>query len=188
MSDELKPCSHCGWHRSSIISKTETRASDSGLEITESVFSPFTSDYHEERIPARDFRHGFYVRCNKCGSRAPVAWTPWHVRTEGECDNWCRDHKYWGFDIDSEFAAPAMEEAAAAWNTRAERTCRIEWRGEVYTSKDCIEEDGSYFCTACDQELTGSMAEAWDDYQAWGYKGEKPFHHCPSFGAKVVAE
>lgn len=76
--------------------------------------------------------------------------------------------------------------AIEAWNTRFERTCRMEWRGEVYESEDCIEEDGSYFCTECDQELTGSLAEAWDDYQAWGYKGEQPFHHCPSCGAKVV--
>lgn len=76
-------------------------------------------------------------------------------------------------------------EAMRAWNTRAERTCRIEWRGEVYESEDCIEEDGSYFCTACDQELTGSLAEAWDDYQAWGYKGEQPFRNCPNCGAKI---
>lgn len=80
------------------------------------------------------------------------------------------------------------EEAAADWNARAERTCRIEWRGEVYESEEGIEEDGSYFCTACDQELTGSLAEAWDDYQAWGYKGEQPFRNCPNCGAKIEGE
>lgn len=80
------------------------------------------------------------------------------------------------------------EDAVVTWNARAERTCRIEWRGEIYESEDCIEEDGSYFCTACDQELTGSLAEAWDDYQAWGYKGEQPFRNCPNCGAKIEGE
>lgn len=83
-------------------------------------------------------------------------------------------------------SARSLEEAMARWNARAERTCRIEWRGEVYESEEGIEEDGSYFCTACDQELTGSLAEAWDDYHAWGYKGEQPFRNCPNCGAKVA--
>lgn len=185
MSDELKPCPHCGWHRSSIISKTETRVSDSGLEITESVFSPFTGDYHEERIPACDFRHGFYARCNKCGSRGPVAWTPWHVRTEDECDDWCRDHKYWGFDIDSEFSAPAIEEAAAAWNSRAavtdEQFAVAVHDGEAWQKVRTCSIDGVRGGGNCGT-TTYRLSCGHNAVMSEGVR----FGYCPSCGAKVV--
>lgn len=52
------------------------------------------------------------------------------------------------------------EQAAAAWNTRTERTCKCVYR-------DCGDGFGGYYCTVC-----GEYMEMTDNY-------------CPNCGAKV---
>ncbi len=55
------------------------------------------------------------------------------------------------------------EEAAGRWNARHERTCRIEWKNEVF----------AFVCSDCDR-------------MAMMPPGSKP-KFCPNCGAKVVA-
>lgn len=69
---------------------------------------------------------------------------------------------------------------------RPERTCRIEWRGQVIETEHSIDCDGEYYCTACGDALPKWADGAWDDYQAARFDGEPPFRHCPFCGAKVV--
>ena len=80
--------------------------------------------------------------------------------------------------------ATTETEAIAAWNSRAERTCHIEWRDDSYDTDAGYERDGAYFCTACGADLSYPLQECWDDYQAGNY--EKPFNYCPSCGCKVI--
>lgn len=71
----------------------------------------------------------------------------------------------------------------AELNSRAERTCHIEWRDDSHDTDAGYERDGAYFCTACGADLPYPLQECWDDYQAGNY--EKPFNYCPSCGCKV---
>lgn len=120
---EFKPCPGCGWSRVRMISKTQTKYNESGFvayEFHEQYEGqPYGVRQYEEEIPIKDFRHGFYCRCNKCGWKSPTVWTPWHIRTEMEADSWCRSEKYHGFEQDSEWAKPYRDEALKLWNTRS---------------------------------------------------------------------
>lgn len=137
----LIPCPLCGHERARIIGKAEHRPSANRLVAYEWVPDSGFGGNYEREITVLDFRFGFYVRCNKCGAKGPVRKTPWHVRTEEEVEDWSHDCKYFGFDKDSEFARPAREAAAAAWNRRAERTCHYveETRGgeTVWACSEC---------------------------------------------------
>lgn len=81
-----------------------------------------------------------------------------------------------------------LDGVIAAWNARAERTCRIEWSGQVIETEHSIDCDGEYYCTACGDALPKWADGAWDDYQAARFEGEPPFRHCPNCGAKVTNE
>lgn len=81
-----------------------------------------------------------------------------------------------------------LDGVIAAWNSRTERTCRIEWRGQVFETESGVESDGNYYCTACNDDLPSWAETAWDDYQAARFTGEPPFRLCPECGARVVAE
>lgn len=61
-------------------------------------------------------------------------------------------------------------EAVEAWNTRAERTCRMEWDDEA--DSDELYPVGHVTCSACG---------------AWLYSVNE-MRFCPSCGAKVVGE
>lgn len=66
-------------------------------------------------------------------------------------------------------------EAAAAWNTRAERTCRIEYdEEETERVWDAPEDTWGYRCDACGDTFRYD-------------RGLLP-HYCPNCGAKVVDE
>jgi len=64
-------------------------------------------------------------------------------------------------------------EAISAWNSRAERTCRIEWRY------------GNQYCTCC-----GEMVGTWDSTSELYIDGNmvELWNYCPNCGAKVVGE
>ena len=87
-------------------------------------------------------------------------------------------------------SARTLEEAVARWNARAERTCRIKWRGDsrfglFVIPEDYYEDDGQYVCTACGEPLPDCVDHWWDSYQADGYEGEPPFRCCPNCGARI---
>ena len=84
---------------------------------------------------------GVYVECDGCGACSKTAWG------EG-----------------------AQERSAAAWNRRAERTCRIEVDVEEVETDLGMMEVREYWCSEC----YGRMADD-DDY-------------CPSCGARVMSE
>lgn len=62
-------------------------------------------------------------------------------------------------------------EAIAAWNTRAERTCKV---AASYSPSDMNEQAEWYFAFSCGCELY------WDE--------SEPPNYCPNCGAKVVGE
>lgn len=122
----LRPCPCCGWPKARLFHKTQCRDRDDDLKIHIYDDSPMWGSQIERVIPALDFRHGFYYRCNRCGLRTGIVWTPWHVRTEEEIEDWDYDNKYYGFEPESDWAAPARKKAADLWNTRG------EWLGDMY--------------------------------------------------------
>lgn len=82
----------------------------------------------------------------------------------------CSDSECMGFE--TLLCKTTPEEAIAAWNCRAERTCG-EWRGDP--RQDAIghaaaHEDDELWCENCDIELD----EDWE--------------YCPHCGARVVSE
>lgn len=176
---ELKPCPHCGHPKARIVSRTQCRGRDDGLVAYEYVPNTgFGGDYEEE-VPMLDFRHSFYVRCNKCGARGPICKTPWHERTVEEADSWSRNHKYWGFESDSDWAKPARDAAAEAWNRRAERTCKplpltfldmqTEHIAKLHLATGTVSERVPYKrCSRC------------------GGRFPEKSRYCPKCGAKVV--
>lgn len=66
---------------------------------------------------------------------------------------------------------PTEAEAVEAWNTRAERTCRIEKIGDEWHCSCCGEMVG---CDDpwCELFINGNAVELWN--------------HCPNCGAKVT--
>ena len=61
----------------------------------------------------------------------------------------------------------SMDDVIAAWNRRAERTCRMKPTG-----------DGSVVCSACRTEYTSR----------WLHDGEYVERYCPNCGARVEEE
>lgn len=118
--EELKPCPFCGWPKSRLMHKTQYRASQHGYVAYE-----WEPEYlpgfggREVKLSVMDYRHAFYVRCNKCSARGPRFTTVWHVTTEEEADAWSRDYPTFGNEWDSDFAKEAREKAVEAWNRRA---------------------------------------------------------------------
>lgn len=79
------------------------------------------------------------------------------------------------------------EEAIAAWNARAERTCHIRYHGGA-VSEGGMEAEDWFYCDACGEEIPGWAQDAWAEYSDNDFEGTMPFRHCPNCGAKVVAE
>lgn len=100
--------------------------------------------------------------CPFCGGEAEThevgfPYHYWEVYCDGECfDHFCEK--------------PTEAEAIAAWNTRAERTCRMEWDED--SEGDELYPVGHVTCSACG---------------AWLY-AVNTMRFCPNCGAKVVSE
>lgn len=78
----------------------------------------------------------------------------------------CSSHVFYGYE-------KSQAKTAEAWNTRAERTCTIEyWRGE-------------YVCTACGNAVGDD--DPWSENFVNGNAVEM-WAYCPNCGAKVVDE
>ena len=162
MSDQ-KPCPGCGWPRARLFGRTKLRENESGLVTYDEYMG------HEYKIVMRDFRYGFYYRCNKCGWKSPIVWTPWHIRTEEETDSWCRDAMYFGFEQDSEWARPYREKALELWNIRYENTCHVEdWKDEP-------DSDDVTLWLSCGHEISIDR-----DFL--------PIQHCIRCGSKVIGD
>lgn len=103
--------------------------------------------------------------CPFCGGEAEAhevmfPYHYWDVLCDGECfDHFCEK--------------PTEAEAVEAWNTRAERTCKMETdNDELEVIAYSHEDTWAYKCSACD----------------WPFRydrGIKP-SYCPNCGAKVV--
>ena len=73
------------------------------------------------------------------------------------------------------FGCQANEEkAAAAWNTRAERTCQFFYDKKM----------AEYACSACGERVSGSNPA--DEYEVTPLAVLESFEVCPHCGAKVV--
>lgn len=121
--EELKPCPFCGHAKARLVHKTQCRASQHGYVAYEYEHACLPGyGGREIELEATDYRHTFYVRCDKCGARGSTATTEWHVATEEEADCWSRHHPTFGNDWDSDFAAEARESAVEAWNRREVQT------------------------------------------------------------------
>lgn len=114
--EELKPCPFCGWPKSRLMHKTQYRASQHGYVAYE-YFPGF--GVREVELSVMDYRHTFYVRCNKCNARGGTETTEWHVTTKEEAEEWSIDQRTFGNEWDSDFAEEAREKAVEAWNRRA---------------------------------------------------------------------
>ena len=75
----------------------------------------------------------------------------------------CASHVFYGAEAD-------MGKTIAAWNTRAERTCRMEWDED--SDGEELYPVGHVTCSACG---------------AWLY-AVNTMRFCPNCGAKVVEE
>lgn len=100
------------------------------------------------------------VVCRQCGARGPKA---------------KNDHKRgW------------KKKAIEGWNTRAERTCHIEFHSEM-VSEGGMEGDTWWYCSSCGQELPGWAQDVWNEYDYYDDNDEPmPFCYCPLCGAKVA--
>ena len=64
-----------------------------------------------------------------------------------------------------------------------ERTCHFVYRDESYSTPDGCEQDGTYYCSACDCDLPDWMQWHVDDIQAG--KIENDIDRCPICGARL---
>ena len=67
-----------------------------------------------------------------------------------------------------------------------ERTCHFVFRDESYSTPDGYEQDGTYYCSACDCDLPYWMQWHVDDIQAGKIKND--IDRCPNCGARLVDE
>lgn len=176
--NDLKSCPGCGWPKVRLIGKTQTKDNESGfvaIETYEQDEGIYGSRTIENTISMKDFRHGFYCRCNRCGWKSPTVWTPWHIRTKGEADQWNRNEKYFGFEQDSEWAKPYREEAQRLWNKRYEHTCHMlfEHRGDPYCK-----------CDVCRTDYDAYEDIIFEKDGSTSYAG----NYCKICGSKVVEE
>nr|DAZ19089.1 MAG TPA: restriction alleviation protein [Caudoviricetes sp.] len=111
MSEELGPCPFCGSGHVGLARVVRSRPSAKGLTAYED--DP-RGGSHE--VAVRDLKCLFSVRCRSCHARGPVASTGWRVVTERESLEWTWGSRYDLLAPDSDFARPAMEEAARKWN------------------------------------------------------------------------
>lgn len=96
--------------------------------------------------------------CPFCGGEAQVIGKQYEGKFCVGCsDDTCMGFSGLGWLYDSE------DGAAAAWNRRAERTCRVVPTGDEY---------GTSRCTECGQTASADM---------WG----SLLRYCPNCGAKV---
>ena len=88
--------------------------------------------------------------------------------TVGCSDSECMGHETW-------LLKPTKEEAIAAWNRRAERTCRnvCEWNIDTF----------HFTCSECGAEIGG---DDWGDSPVFVGDYHEQLSYCPNCGAKVV--
>ena len=67
-----------------------------------------------------------------------------------------------------------------------ERTCHFVFRDESYSTPDGYEQDGTYYCSACDCDLPDWMQWHVDDIKAGTI--ENDIDRCPNCGARLVDE
>ena len=88
--------------------------------------------------------------------------------TVGCSDSECMGHETW-------LLKPTKEEAIAAWNRRAERTCRnvCEWNIDTF----------HFTCSECGAEIGG---DDWGDSPVFVGDYHEQLRYCPSCGARVI--
>ena len=82
----------------------------------------------------------------------------------------CMGHETW-------LLKPTKEEAIAAWNRRAERTCRnvCEWNIDAF----------HFTCSECGAEIGG---DDWGDSPVFVGDYHEQLSYCPNCGARVIEE
>ena len=89
--------------------------------------------------------------------------------TVGCSDSECMGYETW-------LLKPTKEEAIAAWNRRAGRTCQFFYD----------EKPGEYMCSACGEQVSGSNPD--DEYEVSAKAVLEWFNFCPHCGARVIKE
>lgn len=112
--------------------------------------------YHEAEPKSEECEYKDTDECDDCYE---CGWHEefWTIRHICKTRYW----NHWTFNFDSDFCDTEAE-AIAAWNTRAERTCKQE-RLFNLTRREC---DGEWY----------------------EWHGEEPPKYCPTCGAKVVEQ
>ena len=167
MNIELKPCPFCGYGKIHLRRKSETRESVTGAKAL--ITQAWGPDYE---VDVADWRFGVKYYCGKCYASTGYQWGGWHVPTEGEIETY-EDYLYnipYQFDH-YESRDEVIREAAEAWNTRAERTCRIRG-GECDQCGAIIHEHANLYWVPVGEGMRTVE--------------HRDVHYCPNCGAKVV--
>ena len=101
--------------------------------------------------------------CPFCGGEANVID---HYNDDGSVSVGCDNDTCLGFS-GLGWLYKTEAEAIAAWNTRAERTCRADYRGGGYGI-------GGWYCSECGGYMHDDM--------------QQDMAYCPNCGCKVVSE
>ena len=166
MSIELKPCPFCVYEQIHLRRKSETRESVTGAKAL--ITQTWGPDYE---VHVADWRFGVKYYCGKCYASTGYQWGGWHVPTEGEIETY-EDYLYnipYQFDH-YESRDEVIREAAEAWNTRAERTRRMDYVGYIGTEESRA---SIYQCSKCNMRYMSANVP-------------DPGEYCMECGAKVV--
>lgn len=110
--------------------------------------------------------------CPFCGGEAhikEVVSACEKLYTVGCSDSECMGYETW-------LLKPTVDEAVAAWNRRAERTCVFRYEEKL----------GEYACSSCGERVSGSNPA--DEYEVSPLAVLESFEYCPNCGARVLGE
>lgn len=163
MSDELKPCPHCGNGSLLVIAR-------------EASIQP---------LPDVKMFEGM-VLCEECGGEIFLRHktrsdTPDDIGA-GEMRDALRERWNARAALTDEQFSLAVHDGEA-WQRVQE--CHIRYHGGM-VSEGGMEAEDWYYCDACGEELPKWAQDAWSEYADFDFEGAMPFRHCPECGAKVV--
>lgn len=111
-----------------------------------------------------------YIHYDYSSEHDATFWQVWHT-----CPQIGAHRHTYGHGLGMDISTPwnvREEDAVAAWNRRAERTCRNAFRGREFECSEC--------------GTTWHLLSRGDALAEWGHVRDP--NYCPNCGAKVVDE